>query len=356
METKASVRYLKRLAVLAGLFLLIPAGLVLLFDPFYHYHAPVFGMKAVLEERDYEVAGTLDHFTYDAVLLGDSLVENTNTAWLKEMFGCDCIKAIRAGGSNADLLWYLDRAYRSHEIKTVFYCMDKASMWADTEVTFPEKDYYYLLDQNPVNDWKYLWNKDVLLKKIPLQLAYNTVLDYDPAEAYAWYRTKTFSAEAMVQHYTPGAQTDETGELPPVFAENMRMLKERILAHPETEFYLFYPPTSLLWWDREQREGMMEADREMLRYFTEELAELPNVKLYGFYAAEEYAQLDRYMDVVHFSLQVNHDLFADMAQGRYEMKAEELDTEWEKLRQMAERFSTEEILTYYPDAEPLRLP
>ena len=350
MEKQTAIKYLKRLGIAAALMLLVPALLVVLFDPFYHYHGPVFGMKAVLEERDYEVCGTLDHFEYDAVLLGDSLVENTNTAWLSDLFGVRTVKAIRAGGSNADVLWYLDRAYEGHELKKVFYCIDKAALCADTTVTFPEKDYYYLMDRNPLNDWKYLWNKDVLLKKIPLQLAYNTVLSYDEGEAYAWYRTKNFSAQAMTAFYTPAESFAEAQALPEELDKNIALLKERILAHPETEFILFYPPTSYLWWDRELREGTLSSDYEMFCRIVEAFDGLDNVKLYGFFAAEEYAQLDHYMDVVHFSLQVNYELFADMAEGRYAMDQQMVDAEWEKWQQRVKRFSSAEIAEYYPDA------
>ena len=353
MERKTALNYIKRLVIAALLMLSVPAALVLIFDPFYHYHGPVFGMKAVLEERDYEVAGTLDHLEYDAVLLGDSLVENTNTAWLNELFGCRTVKAIRAGGSNADLLWYLDRAYETHEVKTVFYCIDKAAICASTGVTFPENDYYYLLDRNPFNDWKYLWNKDVLLKKIPIQLAYNTVLPYDENEAYAWYRTKVFSTDAMLSFYSPPDPVTTEETLPAEFDENLALLKERILAHPETEFYLFYPPTSMLWWDNELREGKLTSDYEMFRRIVTAFSGLPNVKLYGFFATEKYTQSDNYMDTIHFSPTVLHSIFSDMAAGDHILNDATLDTEIVKLKEMIEEFSVNEIPDYYPDAAPV---
>lgn len=355
MDKKTALNYIKRLVVAAILMLSVPAVLVLIFDPFYHYHGPILGMKAVLEERDYEVAGTLDHLEYDAVLLGDSLVENTNTAWLSELFGCQTVKAIRAGGSNADLLWYLDRAYETHEVRTVFYCMDKAALCAGTDITFPENDYYYLLDRNPLNDWKYLWNKDVLLKKIPIQLAYNTVLPYDENEAYAWYRTKVFSTDAMLQFYTPSDPIATEEALPAELDENLALLKERILVHPETEFYLFYPPTSMLWWDNELRGGKLTSDYEMFRHIINTFSGLPNVKLYGFFAAEDYTHSDNYMDTIHFSPAVNREIFVDMAEGNYVLEEATLDTQIEKLNEMIERFSGNEILDYYPDAVPVHL-
>ena len=52
-------RALKRLiAVMAAEFALA-AFLVWLFDPFYQYHAPFFGMEAVLNDRDNQMPGTV---------------------------------------------------------------------------------------------------------------------------------------------------------------------------------------------------------------------------------------------------------------------------------------------------------
>ena len=350
MDSNAKAKkFIKLLAICTVCTLFATAFIVMLFDPFYHYHAPLPGMKAVLEERDYEVIGTIDHFNYDSVLLGDSLVENTNTAILTEYFDVTAIKAIRAGGSNADILFYLDRAYEKQDLKKVFYCIDKAALVADTKVTFPENDYYYLVDKNPLNDWKYLWNKDVLLKKIPLQLAYNTVLDYNENEAYAWYSTKTFSKEAMLTHYEPEAAFNDSQPVPDTFYENLSLLKTEIESHPETEFYLFYPPVSMLWWDSELRAGNLDADLEILKELSAAFVDCPNVRLYGFYNADEYIQLDRYMDVVHFSPEVNHAMYEDMKDSLYLMNADTVDEDLEQLREKVLAFSSEEITEYYPD-------
>ncbi len=351
MNTKdRAKKFIILLVICTVCFLAVPAFFVVLFDPFYHYHGPLPGMKAVLEERDYEVAGTLDHFDYDAVLLGDSLVENTNTAVLSEYFDVTAVKAIRAGGSNADILFYLDRAYENHDLKKVFYCIDKAVLVADTKETFPQNDYYYLVDRNPLNDWKYLWNKDVLLKKIPLQLAYNTVLDYNENEAYAWYGTKTFSKEAMMTHYEPESDFKEQQPVPDTFYENLALLKAEITEHPETEFYLFYPPVSILWWDSELRAGNLDADLEIIRELSLAFEDCPNVKLYGFYNADEYTQPYNYMDVVHFSPEINHAMYDDIKNDRYRMQADTIDEELYEIREKVLAFSSEEITGYYPDA------
>ena len=83
--------------ILAGL--LMVGGITYFFDPFYQYHKPIFGMDAVLYDRDNQVIGTIRTFDYDMVLLGSSVVENTDSAFLDEEYDGQTLKIIRASGS-----------------------------------------------------------------------------------------------------------------------------------------------------------------------------------------------------------------------------------------------------------------
>ena len=51
-------------------------GIVVLFDPFYHYHKPLPGLKAVLTDKEYQCVGTLRNFDYNALIVGSSVCEN----------------------------------------------------------------------------------------------------------------------------------------------------------------------------------------------------------------------------------------------------------------------------------------
>ena len=42
------------------------AGIVFVFDPFFHYHKPIRPLKAVLTQAEYQVIGTLRTFDYDS--------------------------------------------------------------------------------------------------------------------------------------------------------------------------------------------------------------------------------------------------------------------------------------------------
>ena len=161
--------YLKALAGTAAALAAICMLTVYLLDPFYHYHKPWFGLKAVLNEKEYQVPGSLRHFDYDSVLVGSSVVENNDNRWFDEAFGGTTIKAVRSYGGIADLVWYLNLAFESREqkgekIRRVFFNLDPASLTQEAQTTFEASGCpMYLYDRNPFNDVKYLLNKTVLL-------------------------------------------------------------------------------------------------------------------------------------------------------------------------------------------------
>lgn len=345
--------FLKRFFIGLGAFLGIVILFVVIFDPFYHYHGPLGNMKAVLEERDYEVAGTLDHFDYEAIILGTSIAENYNTNQFLENFGMNTIKAIRASGSNVDLLYYLDRAYRNQDIKKVFYFLDYHSLGSSLETTFAAADTDYITNHNPFDDIEYVLNKDVLLKKIPIQLVYSYILPYDEGEAYSWYAEKTFSKQEIMSRYYPREDflemksIEETDE---VYYQNIELLYEKIMEHPETEYNIVFSPASALWWDNAYREGKAGQYLYLVYYITEKLQDCNNVKLYFYHSDDAAFDLDNYMDSVHFSEAINREICDKIAKdiGRITMENAE-----EKIREMyslVEEFATEGIKEYYPDA------
>ncbi len=79
------------------------AGLVILFDPMYHYHKPLPGLKAVLSDKEYQCIGSLKNFDYDAVIAGSSMAENYDNSWFDEDFVCRSVKAIRSYGITSDV-------------------------------------------------------------------------------------------------------------------------------------------------------------------------------------------------------------------------------------------------------------
>ena len=329
--------FIRTLMLLAGVI-----AVVVVLDPFYQYHRPLPGLKAVLTDKEYQCIGTLRTFDYDALIVGSSVCENYNNHWFDEGFDCTTIKAIRAYGATADLCYLLDAAYESHEMKYVFYNIEPSSLSASTEPTYVSTGCpMYLYDRNIMNDYSYVLNKDVLTEKIPYMLAYSLIADYDEGDSYNWAQQKEFGRDKALGMY---ARLPYVKEMLPEtvnateLAGNIELLTAQIEAHPNTTFKFFFSPYSILWWDNAYRRGELSAVIYNEKQAIGALLQYDNVEIY-FYQDDWdiIADLDNYMDTIHFSKDINYYVYDKLASGEERLT---IDNYEERLNHMMENCLT----------------
>lgn len=353
LEKKKAI---KRLLLVIGVEMALIASVVWLLDPFYQYHKPFFGLEAVLNDRDNQMPGTIRNFDYDSVLVGSSLAENFDSAFLDENYGCRTLKVIRASGSVADLLYYLEMAQEKQTLKNVFWCLDIASVEASTEVTLYGEDISrYLHTDTILDDLPYLFNKEVLLEKIPFMLAYGHEGLNTGGQAYNWARGKEFGAAKAMQVYDRAGitleeapQTRDFSNEIPFISENIRLLTEQIEAHPQTQYRFLIPPLSLLWWDCAYVNGELERRIYTLDNMVSALIAQENVEVYYFQNLESIVcNLDYYMDMIHYSPDVNQYMLDLMSHGENRVDERNWGETIAELREMTNRISRAEIYRYY---------
>lgn len=241
-----SNKFIKQFLISSGILLLLCVLAVVIFDPFFQYHKPLFGLKAVLTDKEYQCTGSLKTFDYDSVIAGSSVAENYNNGWFDQGFGCRSIKAIRSYGATADLCYLLDISFAHQNIKNVFYNLDPSALVADPETTYKMTGCpMYLYDDNYVNDIEYWLNKGVLMEKIPYLVANSLIGGYDENESYNWAQWKEFNSDMALGLYI---RKPSVSEMKPenyyddVLRQNLALLTERIEENPDTCFYVFIPP------------------------------------------------------------------------------------------------------------------
>ena len=110
------------------------------------------------------------------------------------------------------------------------------------------------------NDVPYLLNKDVLLDYILRPLADRKDAS-DWAELYKpWWTDEYYNKANVLMYYEAAEEKQEEEALAADYFKDAveENLQKNILpyieAHPETEFYIFYPPYSILFWNDVTRE------------------------------------------------------------------------------------------------------
>ncbi len=352
MEKKKA---LKRLCLLILALFFAVIIFVWLLDPFYQYHEPFFGLKKVLYDRDNQVPGTIRSFEYDAVLLGSSVAENFDSSCIDNAYDCETLKIIRSSGSVADLLYYLEQAHEEQELKRVVWCLDLFALMAPLEVTLYGEDIpRYLHTENVLDDIPYIFNKEVIFKKIPMMLAYSFMDINTGGHAYDWSADKTFDAAKAMAAYAKPADDSivEPGDFSSdvdIIAENIQAVVLEIQTHPETEYTIMFPPYSMLWWDC----GYVNGDSEKYLYVLEQvlptLLECENATVHFFMAERDIVcNLDNYMDMIHYSPQINQYMLDGVVQGTQEVTGDKLGETLAKMQETFDYIISEGIYEYYP--------
>lgn len=365
LDKKSALQYLAGLILL---FLFLAAAIVVVFDPFYQYHKPWFGLKAVLNDRDNQVVGTIRTFDYDSVLLGSSVAENYDSSFLDASFDCTTLKVIRASGSTADLLYYLDKAHRRQELKNVFWSMDIFALTASPQITLTSKDIpRYLHTDTVLDDWPYLWNKEILCETIPQMLAFSQMNMNTEGQAYNWARGKNFSAEGAMRAYDKPTEENvfyavedsvdaSVEEVEDAFSmdeqqnltENLSMIEEELSTHPDTAYTIIFPPYSMMWWDCGYVNGVVETYFEVLEQTIPILLTHDNAKVYFFANDRDIiCNLDNYMDMIHYSPDINQYMLEEIVKGIHRVSEANWEEVLEDMKNTCEYIVDEGIYNYY---------
>ena len=340
--------FLKTLTISILIIASFVAGIVFLFDPFFHYHKPIKPLKAVLTQAEYQVIGTLRTFDYDSLIAGSSMAENYNNRWFDEAFDCTTIKAVKPGANTSDLVYLLEAAYEEKEIKNIFYTLDISALTTTIQQHYVNEGMpLYLYNKNPLDDVKYLFNKHILLEDIPYMIANSFIGDYDEGDSFNWAQYKEFGT----LHYTPTEekQEDKTLEEYAQYVDfNMDKLENLVKAHPETNYIFMIPPYSSLWWYEAYMCGDIELDFYALEQAFSRLLPYENVEIHYFQNMEDIvSNLNLYMDLIHYHPDVNKSLVDLIPGNEYKVTLENKQEILENMKILVDKCINEYAKEYF---------
>lgn len=331
------------------------AGTIIYVDPFFHYHAPLKGFPYVVDNQLSQNPGMARNMCYEGCIIGSSMTVNFDTDDFKELLGTETVKLSYSGAYPKDdyniLSIVFDESSYARQncpVKKVFFAMDIPTMTADLETTkYPLPEYLY--DANIVNDVKYVLNKDVLFQYIMRPVVQGKGSDL--SEIYfSWWTPDYYNIQWVMHTYEePEKVEKELGaeELIPQTEENLKVnILPFVEAHPDTEFYFFFPPYSILYWHNVMQENTFEATLKQYQYVADRLLPYDNVHLFYFQDMEETLDLNNYADYSHYKPEINRFMVECFKDGNYEIhSSEEMAKELSKMRQMIDGFDYNELFS-----------
>ncbi|NBJ92264.1 hypothetical protein [Parablautia muri] len=347
--------------------LLLAGALVVYVDPFFYYHSPLKGFPYLVDNQLAQNPGMAAHMEYDSVILGSSMTVNFQATWFKELMDLNTIKLSYSGAFPKDQSNIMEIIFRkpsgavsqgdgnkeTKKVRSVFLGVDVITYTGGVDETkYPIPEYLY--DDHNLNDIKYLLNKDVILNYILRPMADPEPTDLSNVYA-SWWTEEYYSQEWVLHNYTPpGKVAQET--LPDAYLASVEKnlaanICPYIEGNPETEFVIFFPPYSILFWNDVLLENHLEATIEVYRYIANRLNEYENVKLYFFPDREEIiCDLNNYADYSHYHPRYNRYMAECFASGECLVAKEgEKGTGIEEyllhMQEIVESFDFEELLS-----------
>ncbi len=343
-------KWLLSIVCVMALFFAMTAALVIYVDPFFQYHAPLGWFPYLVDNQLSQNPGMAKHMEYDSVILGSSMTVNFNTVWFEELMGLHAIKLNYSGAYPKDQSNIMELIFDSdNQVSTVFLGVDVATYTGGVEETkYPVP--YYLYDDNLFNDVQYLLNKDVLLNYILRPMADPDKTDL--ATVYqSWWTEEYYNIQWVMHNYRQPEAVEEETPADAYLESTGRNLDVNICPYieqnPNTVFYVFFPPGSILFWNDIMQENHLEATMAEFQYIADRLLAYDNVRVF-FFPNQEWivTDLNNYADEIHYHSKINRYMTECFAKGECEvenstMMAEEL----EKMRDVIGRFDFEALFS-----------
>ena len=358
LQKKENRRYLRLfiilLAVMLTAFALIIA-LVVYVDPFFHYHAPLEGFPYVVDNQLSQNPGMAKNMDYNACIIGSSMTVNFDTDDFKEIMGYDTLKLSYSGAYPKDdyniLSIVFDQttlARRHNKVDSVFFAMDIPVMTADTEtIKYPLPEYLY--DKKLLNDVNYVLNKDVLMQYILRPVIQKKGSDL--SEIYfSWWTPEYYNIQWVMHTYEEPAKVEKETEREALIPQTGVNLDINILPfvreNPDTQFYFFFPPYSILYWHNVMQENTFEATMAQYQYVADRLLEFDNVHLFYFQNLDEITDLNNYADYSHYKPEINRLMVECFKSGVCEIhSSEQMRDELTKMRGIINEFDYDDLFS-----------
>ena len=307
------------------------AGINIYVDPLFHYHGPTEGIEYPLYDERYMNYGIAKHFEYDSIITGTSLTQNFKASQWDNYFGTKSIKTPFAGASYKEVNDLLICAFEHNDsIATVMRSLDPTMLIMEKD----EMDYSdypdYLYDDNIFNDVNYVLNKDIFFQFTEYVHTFMSLggitTNFDTYKN--WSGQYQYDENLMRQNFVRREKVDEITMLS---EDDIRKIKENLEANvislarenPETDFYLFFPPYSIYYWDDLSQDGMMIRMLDAHQMAIEMLLEYENIKLFSFMDATDIVcNLNYYKDSVHYNQEISDVMIDSMAMGSHRLTKE----------------------------------
>ncbi|MBQ7827371.1 MAG: hypothetical protein IJ386_03815, partial [Clostridia bacterium] len=259
--------------LLSAVTLTLFAGIMYVTDPLIRYGTESKLFSYYEYSELYSNPGIAKNYRYDTVLVGTSMIQNTDVQECNELLGCDMVRLPYPGGTSYNMKTILDICFASdNTVETVYWELDEHQLFGVHDAPRdPLPDYLYRSDH--LQDLSYLLNLDIFFHYDLKNLRGTLQGIEQPVAREGETLTGDFSEKATLSSYNRPNKAETSASSEQYIADAKRNLESNIIplveANPDTEFVFFTVPFSILYWDREMQNGTFDAVMDGLEYALE---------------------------------------------------------------------------------------
>lgn len=330
----------KNIVIFTSILIFLYALFIYIVDPLQQFRAAKFYQPVYMDEA-YQNPGLAKYHAYDTVIIGSSTSENFKPSYMHQQLGWNAIKLTLFWVSAREERIMLDMAIATGKVKNVLMGLDDFSFQYDRlRSDFP----MYLYQPKSVsNSAKYLLNLGnirFIFKSFLGKTTHDYRLGLDGA--YSWDSVVKYSAERVKKAWVNEQQVSlsKTLSYEKMVKNFDHFVLPMIAAHPEINFYLFYPPYSMLFYKKLLLTGDISDYTQFKKHVFYKTKSLANVKLYDFQTeARITTELNNYKDLAHYSGKINDYIIANLNNTQYLVTEKNINVLLAQLTEIASRQS-----------------
>lgn len=370
---------MKKYRVLVFLFLFITIVLPIYFifivwyiDPFALWHKPFYCPNQVYKHKNmrYNARRFIEHSDYDSLIFGSSMLVNTSAQESSKVLGGKFINISIEGSRFAERRLILDYIFeKNKKINTVITTFDSefvSTLHNFSYLTIKQWDMIY--DKNWVNDYNIYVNKTFLpyifstfFKLISGKEVSCENRDFDrPASFFAesehllggiknfvkndYNLNETKSAVEKIKNKQISKDELNPKDLALIKELFDKDVIEPIKNHQDTEFIMIVAAYSVV--KSAIAFQTNPAGARLQKYFLKYLLNqnLPNLKVYGFDDMGFTDDIANYVDLGHYSKDINSKMLDWIAQKKGILTTQNFDEYWDKYEQKSKAFDLSKFL------------
>lgn len=316
--------YLKNYLITVMVLSLFIGGFNWIVDPYQFYrkafYSPVFN-----ENQRYQNPGLAKNYEYDTVIIGSSHTENFSPGYINNRLGFNTLKLSISGSSAREQYLILQKAIETSKVKNVIWGVEYRSFNGGPYRVSDKGDFpYYLYHENLFSHTRYLLSLDTFWFSIKALLG---IGHSDLETLYAWNDSFSFSESRVLKAWDrerlqskTGKRTDVASDFNDIHQSIKVNLEEIVRNNQSIDFYLFFPPYSILAFVAEYsyERDVYEENLKFKEDVIGSLLEYDNVYIYDFQHLKYITHdLNNYKDLGHYSKEINEYIIDSLSSGEH---------------------------------------